>query len=143
MKKSILVFLFASFLSFSGCATYEALTGKNTDAAGNTVDRITTAGQSDLQSIAPIVTAINPIAGVAVEGLAGILAVVGALFGIKQKRNAANATTALATVAAAINKIEKLDPALAEKIKGIVAHKSSLNGTAHLIDKTVQNLPQG
>jgi hypothetical protein len=144
MIKSALFTLSIALLALgSGCATYDALTGKDSEVRADRVDAITQAAQSDLNTIAPVVSAVHPLAGVGVEALAGVIGLAGVLFGAKQKRNASNSIEALKTVAAAINKAESIDPALVGKIKDMVMRKSTVNGTAKAIDKAVQSLPGG
>lgn len=142
MKKYALILLSSLALALgSGCATYDAITGKDSAQGSGRVDAITLAAQSDLNTIAPIISAVHPLGGVGVEALAGVIGLVGVLFGAKQKRNASNSIAALKTVAAAIDKAEKIDPALVGKIKQMVMQKSTVNGTARTIDRAVQTLP--
>lgn len=140
MKKLIFSLTLTLSLGLSGCATYDAISGKDSTGTANRVDAIADAAQADLRSIAPVVGAFNPIAGIGVEVAAGAVAVLAALFGAKERRNAGATRSALDTVVQAIEKAEQLDPNLIRKLKDSISRKSTANGTAVPIVKAVDRV---
>lgn len=127
-----------TLIPLSGCATYDAIRSKDPEQRESRVESITQAAQADLDSLAPIVSAVHPLGGVGVELASGALALVAALFGASQRRNAQRTTQALKTVAGAIEKAGEIDPEVIARLKSTVMRKSAVNGTGQVIDKAVQ-----